>query len=159
EGALGDASLADGEEVAGRQELDVLEAGDGPGQREEAEQVVDAAQVGPGRHQPGGEQAAYLGREEQPIGLARPVQRADAGAIGPQEQLLSAAVPQGDGELAAQVLEDGLAVLLVEVRNDLGVAVGAEDVAAGLQGGALLGVVEEFAVEDDDDVAGLVGDG
>ena len=63
-----------------------------------------------------------------------------------------------DGELAPELLEDAFAVFLVEVDDDLGVGVRAEDVALGLQLRLALGVVEQLAVEDDRDAAVLVGD-
>ena len=49
-------------------------------------------------------------------------------------------------------------MLLVEVHDQLGVGVGAEDVAPGLQRGLALRVVEQLAVEDDGDGAVLVED-
>src|SRR5256885_957854 len=67
-------------------------------------------------------------------------------------------VPEGEGELAADVLEHALAVLLPQVRQQFGVGVGAEVVALGLQGRLHLGVVEQFAVEDDPDRLVFVGD-
>ena len=67
-------------------------------------------------------------------------------------------VDERQRELAAQLLEDALAVLLVEVHDDLGVGVGAEDVALGLQLRLALGIVEQLAVVDDGDGAILVED-
>ena len=43
--------------------------------------------------------------------------------------MLLAVVPQGDGELAAQLLEHPFAVLFPQVRDELGVAVRAEPMA------------------------------
>src|SRR5262249_6831408 len=51
-----------------------------------------------------------------------------------------------------------LGVLLPEVRDDFGVAVGAEGVPAGLKGGPLFRVVEQLAVVGDGDAAVLVED-
>ena len=45
-----------------------------------------------------------------------------------------------------------------QVRDQLGVAVRAEAVAAAFQAGRVFGVVEQLAVEDDGDGAVLVGD-
>src|SRR4029078_9915385 len=100
-----------------------------------------------------------LGAEEQPVALAAPVQRADAGAVAGEEDGALREVDERQCELAAQLLEDALAVLLVEVDDDLGIGMGAEDVALGLQLGLALGIVEQLAVVDDGDVAILVEDG
>ncbi len=56
------------------------------------------------------------------------------------------------------VLEDALAVFLVEVDDDLGVGVRAEHVALGLQFRLALGIVEQLAVVDDGDALILVED-
>ena len=57
-----------------------------------------------------------------------------------------------------ELREHAFAMLLVEVHDQLGVGVGAEDVALGPQLGLALGVVEQLAVEDDCDRAILVED-
>ena len=86
------------------------------------------------------------------------MQRADADAVAGEEDGALVEVDQRDGELAAQLLEDAFAVLLVEVDDDLGVGVGAEHVALGLQLRLALGIVEQLAVEDDGDALILVED-
>ena len=68
-------------------------------------------------------------------------------------------VPEGDGELTAQVIEHPLLVVFPGVRNQLGIAVGPELMAATFQPGLGFGVVEELAVEDDVNAAVLVADG
>jgi hypothetical protein len=90
--------------------------------------------------------------------MARPVEGADAEAVAAEDDALARPVPQGDGELAAQVLEHPLLVVLPAVGDDFGVAVGGEAVAAALQFGLHLGVVEQLAVVDDGDGAVLVAD-
>ena len=107
---------------------------------------------GRGGHGAGGEQRLDLGAEEQPVALAAPVQRADADAVAGEEDGALGEVDERQRELAAQLLEDALAVLLVEVDDDLGVGMGAEDVALGLQLRLALGIVEQLAVVDDGDV-------
>jgi hypothetical protein len=57
-------------------------------------------------------------------------QRLLAHPVARDEEPTAAAVPQGEGEHAVQVADAVDAVLLVEVRDDLGVAVGGEPVAA-----------------------------
>ena len=61
-------------------------------------------------------------------------------------------------ELPLELGEHCLTVLLVEVHDQLGVGVGAKDVALGLQRGLALRVVEELAVEDDGNGPVLVED-
>ena len=57
------------------------------------------------------------------------------------------------------MLEHPFLVVFPAVRNDFGVAVGGEAMAAAFQLGLHLGVVEQLAVEDDGDAAVLVEDG
>jgi hypothetical protein len=86
------------------------------------------------------------------------VQRADANAVAGEENSALGEVDQRDGELALQVLEDAFAVFLVEVDDDLGVGVRAEDVALGLELRLALRIIEQLAVVDDGDGAILVED-
>ena len=86
------------------------------------------------------------------------MERADAETVAGQQQPLAARIPQRDRELAAQARERRLGVLLIEVRNDLGIAVRAEGVPTGLEGRPLFRVVEQFAVVDDTDAAVFVMD-
>ena len=99
-----------------------------------------------------------LGAEEHPVALPAPVQRADADAVAGEEDGALGEVDERDGELALQVLEDAFAVLLVQVDDDLGIGVRAEDVALGLELGLALRIVEQLAVVDDGDGAILVED-
>jgi hypothetical protein len=66
---------------------------------------------------------------------------------------LFARIPQGKGVHAAQLLQHGRALGLVEVQQHLGVGAGAEDVALRLQLAAQLAVVVDLAVEGDDELA------
>ncbi len=144
--------------MPGQQRLHAFEHGAARAHGEEREELVEAARVGRGGHGAGGEQRLDLGAEEQPVALPAPVQRADADAVAGEEDGALGEVDERDGELAAQLLEDALAVLLVEVDDDLGIGVGAEDVALGLQLCLALGIVEQLAVVDDGDGAILVED-
>ena len=67
-------------------------------------------------------------------------------------------VEQHEGELPLEMREQILAVLLVEMHDQLAVAAAAEDVAARLKLGLALGVVEQLAVADHGDGAVLVED-
>src|SRR5262249_53781589 len=62
-------------------------------------------------------------------------------------------------ELAAQVVEEAEAVLLVEVDGDLAVAAGAEAVTAEAEVAAEALVIVELAVDGGDDLPVLAGDG
>ena len=68
-------------------------------------------------------------------------ERADAGAVAGQDDLVRPAVPDAERELPLDVVEHLLAVLLPQVRDEFGVGVGAEDVALRFQLRPLLGVV------------------
>ena len=56
-------------------------------------------------------------------------ERADAGAVAGEDDLVGAAVPEAEGELPLEVVEHPLAVVLPQVRDEFGVGVRAEDVA------------------------------
>ena len=73
--------------------------------------------------------------------------------------MLAAAVPQGERELPAQVLEHPLLILLPQMRDDLRVAVRDKAVAESFEPGTHVGVIEEFPVEDDRDGTVFIADG
>jgi hypothetical protein len=88
-----------------------------------------------------------------------PVQGLDPEAVATHDEPPARRVPQGEGEHAAQAPGEREPVLLVEMDEDLGVAVvGAEPMPLGLELATQLGVVVDLAVVDDDHLAGLVGD-
>src|SRR5205807_2311003 len=93
-----------------------------------------------------------------PVAAPRPVEGADAEAIAGQDKALLPAIPQGDCELSMQMVEHALAVFLPQVREKLRVAMGLETMPLLFQGSFLLGVIEQFAVENDRDGAVLVPD-
>lgn len=80
-------------------------------------------------------------------------QRLDAGAVARQQQLLAAAVPEGEGEHALQPLQAVQSILLIGVENGFGVGRGAEAVAFAAQLATQLAVVVDFAIEGDDELA------
>ena len=105
------------------------------------------------------EQRLHLRAEQQRAVRQRRVeQRPDADAIAHQHEPAARVVPQRDRELAVQVVDEVEAVLLVEMNDRFGVAVRVEDVAALLEVGAQLDVVEDLAVERDPDRAVLVAE-
>ena len=67
---------------------------------------------------------------------ARVEQRPDAGAIARQHQALASRVPQRDRELAVEVLDERVAVALVQVHDHFGVGLRVEAVAARLAASA-----------------------
>ncbi len=83
----------------------------------------------------------------------------DAQAVAGQDEFPRFRIPEGDGEHAVQLGDEVLAVLLVEVDDDLGVGVGVETVAAGQQSGLEGREIEDLAVVDDPDRRVLVVDG
>ena len=111
---------------------------------------------------PDAEQGLDLRGEQQPILAVRvcrvQYERTDAEAIAGQDQPSAALVPQGHGELAAQLFEHPLLVVFPEVRDHFRVAVGAKLMAPAFKLGTPLGVVEQFAVEDDGNAAILIAD-
>ncbi len=86
------------------------------------------------------------------------MQRANADAVTRQKDGPLVEIDERQRELSLELGEHVLAVLLVEVHDDLGVGVGAENVALGFELGLALGVVEQLAVVDDGDGAVLVED-
>ena len=81
----------------------------------------------------------------------RPVERLDAQAIAREQQPPARRVPDREREHAAQVLDAGVAPLLVGVDDRLGVGARAVAVAGGFELGPDVGVVVDLAVEDDPD--------
>jgi hypothetical protein len=65
-------------------------------------------------------------------------------------------IDEHEGELALEAGEQRLAMLLVEMDDELGIGVRAEDMAARLKLGAPLGKIEQLAIADHGDAAVLV---
>ena len=78
-------------------------------------------------------------------------QRFDAEAVAGEEQGFAVAVPEGEGEHAAEAVDAAFAPGLPGVDDDFGVAAGVEDVAQRLQFRDEFLIVVDFAVEDDAD--------
>ncbi len=86
------------------------------------------------------------------------MQRADADAVAREQHEASREVDEHEGELALEMLEQILAMLLVEVHDQLRVGVAAEHVALGSELCLQLGIIEQLAIGDHADAAGLVED-
>ena len=129
--------------------------------REEAERQVgvDRLVVEVGRDEPAREEALELGREDEEVAADRVVDRLDPEAIAGYHAALPRLIPDRDAEHPAQLLCEHRPVLLVEVRQDLGVAAAREAVPAAPQVLTDRGVVVELAVLDRPDRAVLVREG
>ena len=146
------------QEVARRDRLDALEEGArGPG-AERVEEQVDAHRVRPRRDQPRGEQRPDLRAPEQPAVGHRVIERADAHAVAAQDQRARVPVPDRDGVLAPRLFEDRLAVILVEVGPQLGIAARGQAMPARDQLGLQLGVFEHLPVLRDPHGAVFIAD-
>ncbi len=104
-----------------------------------------------------GQQRLELGAEdEQPVGQQRVMKRLHAEPVAREEQRLPVAVPQREGEHAAEALDAGFAPLLPGMDDHLGIAPGVKAVAALGELGNQLLVVVDLAVEHDHHAAVLV---
>jgi hypothetical protein len=90
--------------------------------------------------------------------VGRVVEGLDAEAVPGGEERVVGAVPQSEGELAAQAAQAGRAEVFVEVQGDLAVGAGAEAVAPGFEFALRALEVVEFAVDDDPQPLVLAGD-
>ena len=97
----------------------------------------------------GPQQGGQRGGEAQPPGSVGQVQRLDAEAVAREHEPAAVALGDGEGEHALEALHAALAPVAVALQHDLGVAVGEEAQARGLELGAQLAVVVDAAVEDD----------
>src|SRR5581483_6615740 len=120
------------------------------------EQRVDRRVVEVGLDEPAREQALELRCEDEQIAAGRIVERLDAEAIARDQAGSVSLVPDCQRELAAQPLGEGVARVLVEMRQDLRVAAAPEPVRAKLT--PQLEVVVELPVLDRPDRTVLVRD-
>ena len=127
-------------------------------QREEIEEMIEPTRIGLRRHRAGRDQRFDLGTEIEEIAAPREEQGTDADAIPGEQHRPAREVDKHEGKLPFEEGEQLLAMLLVEMNDQLGVAVGAEHVALGLELDALLGIIEQLAIADDGDAAILVED-
>jgi len=83
---------------------------------------------------------------------------ADAEPVARDEKALTAAIPDGEGKHAAQVLHTVCAIFLVKDGHCFSITVGAILVTARLQLFAQLGMVVDFTVENDPDCSIFVAE-
>src|SRR5581483_11799291 len=103
-------------------------------------------------------QRPQLRRERKPVALLAVVERLDPEPVPREHEPPPARIPDRDGEHPAQPRREPVAGLLVEVDENLRVAVRPEAMAGRLELGAQLLVVVDLAVLDDVDGAVLVRD-
>ena len=103
--------------------------------REEAEREirVDRRVVELEVDEPRCEHALELGGEHEPISGRRIVERLDPEPVAREDGATASVVPDGDPEHPAELLRERVAVGLVEMRDDLGVAAAGEAVAVGAE--------------------------
>jgi hypothetical protein len=103
------------------------------------------------------EERLELGREREPTVRQREeVERLLPDAVAREDEPLAGAVPDGDREHPLERRREVRAVLLVHVRNHRRVARARDVVPEGLEVAPHVLEVVELAVEDRDDVSGLV---
>ena len=101
-------------------------------------------------------QRLQLGREGERVSGQPVVERLDAETVAREDEALSPRVPDRDREHPPETLREKRPVLLVEVREDLRVALRAEGMALVDELGTQLAVVVDLAVLHDGDRAVLV---
>src|SRR5262249_37770454 len=115
--------------VTGRQGMNRLERRSRRQRGPEGENVVQAARVDLARDCRIDEQRLYLGSKQQAAASNGVEQRAYADSIPGQEQRLRSTVPDTKRPLTVQSLDRRGAVLFKEVKDDLGIGLGAEAMA------------------------------
>src|SRR5262245_16345852 len=112
--------------------------------------------VGDRLHRSGGYERLDLGTEIDRVALTRPEQRTDADSISRQYRHAARKIDQGKSELTFEMGKQLLAMFLIEVNQQLGIGVSAENMSPGFECAQPLGEIEEFSVADDGDAAVFV---
>src|SRR5712671_353987 len=115
------------------------------------------ASVELGRNPRIGENRLDLRTKQKRSAIPTVVKRLDAETIASRKQNALAAIPNGESKHTPQVLHAIAAIFLIEVNNCFRVAASAVAVAFGLETGAQLSVVVDFAVVDNPDVLVFIG--
>ena len=139
--------------------MDISEHGVGGGDELAAQIVVERLTVEFARDVPVGEDGFDLRTEEQLPLVDGVVERLDPDAVAYESEAVARALPDGDGEHAAQFLDDVDAVLFVAVQDHFGIGATAEVVPLLLQLGLEFLEVVDLAIEDQMDVAVATGHG
>ena len=101
------------------------------------------------------EQGLDLGSKGEATVLLPDVKRFYADVISAQQELAEIGVPKRDGKHPIEVDREIVTVLLVEMRDDLGVCVAAKTVSLGFELLSELAEVVDLAIEDRDDITVL----
>jgi hypothetical protein len=153
-----DVAALERQDVAGQQFVDVLEHRFAARERARAEELRNGAFVRLRRHEAALEDGLDFGREDQAIAAARPVERFDPEAVAGHEQTAPACIPDGEREHAAEVVDAGVAPLLVGVHDALGIRLRAIQVPKPLELAPQIAVVVDLAVEGNPGRLVLVGE-
>ena len=111
--------------------------------------MVERRRVDRGVHPTRREQRRQGGGEAEPARDRRVVKRLDAQAVAAEQHAPAVALPDREREHAVEAADEVLAPGVIGLEQHLGVAVGVEAVALGLELAAQLGVVVDRAVEND----------
>ena len=149
-------SRSDAKTMAGRQKLHSFKTSPRPRHGGKGKYMIEPRAVGPRRDHPGGEQAFDFRGEKQPIALPAPKSGAIPNRSRPRCSCRSLHIPQRDRKLSAESRPDPFIVVFPKMRNDLGVAVCDEAMAARCEFRTSLDVVEQLAVEDHENAAVFV---
>jgi len=141
-----------------RQARDPLEQRPRADQAGERKDLVEADEIDPTLDRRVGEDRLDLRTEQEQAAGHGVVEGDDPEVVAGEEEPAPLGVPDREGELAVEMEDEVLAVLLVQVDQHLDVGVGAEDVAPLAERVAQLPVIEDLAVADQDDGAVLVVD-
>ena len=121
--------------MCGGKAVDALDDRTWPGDVAEAEVVVERVPVDLARHAGKRQEHFELGREGEAACELRQVERLDAEVVARAEQPAAGAIEDDEREHPVELVHHRLAVLLVEVHEDLGVRmVGREPVTARRRG-------------------------
>src|ERR1700704_4671432 len=131
-----EAPVAPRQRVARWQLPDVLECRAGRQRRPEREDVVEPLWIDFPRDARIGEERLDLGGEEQPATADRIEERTHAEPVARQEQCAGAGAPDAERPLAIEPRDRVRAFLFVQMKEDLGVGVGAEAVTLARELGA-----------------------
>ena len=145
------------EVVAGRELVHALKHRRAVEAELEGQVLAQPLAAGAGGDQATGEQGLDLRGGGERVAVPGVVEGLDAQAVARAEDRARAAVPEHKAPHAVEAGHTLAAPLFVGVEDDLGVAVCAEDVAAGAKVGGEFLVVVDAAVEGDPDAAVLVG--
>ena len=143
--------------AAGVQLGDAVEERSGTGHVPVCEEQLGRERVQRGIDQASGDQALHLRGEGEAVRETCEVQGLDAHAVAGQHEAALARVPYRDREHPSESLGKVRSEFLVQVNDDLRVALRGEAVASRGQLGPQLGEVEDLAVEDGPDRLVLVG--